>query len=162
LDQGNIENPARKIMNIKFSSLLLFLIGLVISKSLGQTGSSGIPIIVNEDHSSLTLIRVIHKDAFQEGVYKVKLGKEEWVEYRNSGDSILYYLNYEKGYKYQELGGYKTRLVENGKVMLQSQAPPYSLKDTVLTYYAADKTGTWFYFNKSGKIIKQEYFPGRK
>jgi hypothetical protein len=149
-------------MNKRSGGFIILFFSLFISKMTGQTRGNSIPIIVNEDHSSLTLIRVIHKEAFQEGVYKVKLGKEEWVEYRNSGDSILYYLNYEKGYKYQELGSYKTRLMENGKVMLQSQAPPYSLKDTVLTYYAADKAGTWFYFNKSGKIIKQEYFPSNK
>jgi hypothetical protein len=139
-------------------SIILLVFSFFCIVSFAQTKNNSYPVIINEDHGTLTLIRVIHKDAFQEGIYKVKLGKENWIEYRNSGDSILFYSKYAKGYKYLELGTYKLRVLENDKIMLQSQAPPYSLRDTVLTHYAVTKTGSWFYFNKSGKVIKQEYF----
>ncbi len=139
-------------MNYSKYTLIIFLFSSV--ASFGQA----YPIVINEDHGSLTLIRVIHKNAFEENTYKVKLGEENWVEYRNAGDSILYYSKYAKGYKYLELGAYKMKVLENHKVMIQSQAPPFGLHDTVLTHYAVNKAGGWFYFNKSGKIIKQEFF----
>ena len=124
----------------------------------GQNTSFTFPIIINEVHGSLSLIRIIHNDAFKEGIYKVKLGKEDWVEYRNDGDSILYYAKYAKGYSYYELGAFSLHVLENDRLMLQSQMSPFALHDTVLTHYAVTKTGSWFYFNKSGKIIKQEFY----
>ena len=140
---------------MKFAFVLLIFVA---EYSFGQK----YPIVINEDHGSLALIRVVHKDAFEEGVYKVRLGEDNWVEYRNGGDSILYYSKYAKGYKYVELGAYKMNVMENHKVMIQSQAPPFGLHDTVLTHYAVSKAGGWFYFNKSGKIVRQEFFDLRK
>ncbi len=144
------------IVSIRVGFFLLFCLTTIISS--GQSNAGSYPVVVHEDHGSLTLIRVIHKESFQEGVYKVKLDKENFVEYRNSGDSILFYSKYAKGYKYIELGAYRMNLLENHKVMLQSQAPPFGLKDTVLTHYDVEKAGGWFNFNKSGKIIRQEFF----
>jgi len=156
----NNSNNREKYLLMKEALRVILIIAFCLNSvfSFGQAKSSTYPIIINEDHGTLTMIRVIHNEAFQEGIYKVKLGKENWVEYRISGDSVLYYSKYAKGYKYNELGAYKMKLLENHKVMLQSQAPPFGLRDTVLTHYSVSKSGGWFYFNKSGKIIKQEFF----